>query len=150
MLDEITDEELHEIREIFKMFDKDGNLTIEISELESIYQALGRELTPNELNEMINDIDLNNDGYITFHEFLSLYKKKLLLKGNEEKLRQAFEICDCDDSGYVTLDELKRIMNEVGENLDQGQLIAMLRDVDVDGDNRINFEEFIQLLKKKQ
>ena len=40
-------------------------------------------------------------------------------------------------------------MNEVGENLDQGQLIAMLRDVDVDGDNRINFEEFIQLLKKK-
>ncbi|TFG07811.1 MAG: hypothetical protein EU539_03935 [Promethearchaeota archaeon] len=146
---DIEDNELHQIRDAFKTFDKDGNSRIEIDELENVYHALGRDFTQEDLKEMINAVDLNNDGYITFHEFLNLYKKKVIFDANEEKLRQAFKICDCDDNGYVTIDELRRIMIEVGENLTHEQIKSIVKEVDLDGDDKINFEEFIRLMKNQ-
>ena len=86
MLFEIGDEELHKIREQFALFDEDKSGTITINELGNIYEALGHQFTENELLEMMSDKDLNQDGYITFHEFLSLYKKYIHFKVQEEKL----------------------------------------------------------------
>ena len=147
MLFEIGDEELHKIREQFALFDEDKSGTITINELGNIYKALGHQFTENELLEMMSDKDLNQDGYITFHEFLSLYKKYIHFKVQEEKLIEAFKICDCDGNQYVTLDELRRIMKEVGESLNETQIRAMLKEVDMDGDDKINFQEFIKLMK---
>ena len=147
MLFEIGDEELHKIREQFALIDEDRSGTITINELGNIYEALGHQFTENELLEMMSDKDLNQDGYITFHEFLSLYKKYIHFKVQEEKLIEAFKICDCDGNQYVTLDELRRIMKEVGESLNETQIRAMLKEVDMDGDDKINFQEFIKLMK---
>ena len=149
MLFEIEDEELHKIRDIFKKFDKDGSLSLEINELGNIYRILGYHFTESELMEMVKDIDSNQDGYITFHEFLSSYKERVIFKAHEDKLREAFNLCDCDGDQYITLEELRRIMREVGENLEDKQLISMLKEVDKDNDNRLNFEEFIQLMKNQ-
>lgn len=147
MLFDIKDEDIHKIREEFALFDVDESGSITTNELRNIYNALGHDFTEKELEEMMNDIDLNQDGYITFHEFLSLYKKHAHFKVQEEKLIEAFKICDCDGNKFVTFDELKRIMKEVGENLSDRQIISMLKEVDFDDDNKINFEEFIQLMK---
>lgn len=147
MLFEIKDKEIHRIREQFAFFDEDGNGYITINELGKIYKALGHQFTEKELLEMINDSDLNQDGYITFHEFLSLYKKHVYFRVQEEKLIEAFKICDRNGNKYITLDELKSIMREVGENLKDEQIRSMLKEVDMDGDDKINFEEFIKLMK---
>ena len=149
MLFEIKDEDLHEIRETFAMFDADGSGSITINEIKNIYNALGHEFTEKEIKNMMNDIDINQDGYITFHEFLSLYKIYVHFRFQEEKLIEAFKICDCDGNIFVSFDELKRIMKEVGENLKDRQIRNMLKEVDMDGDDRINFEEFIQLMKNQ-
>ncbi len=149
MFIEIEDEELHEIRAAFAKCDEDGSGAITKDELGSILQSLGQYFSEKALIELMNNSDLNNDGYITFHEFLSLYKKQVLFKVQEEKLRKAFNICDYDGNGFVTLEELKHIINEVGENLNEEQIITMIKEVDMDGDDRINFEEFIQLMKNQ-
>ena len=147
MLFEISDEELHNIREQFALFDEDKSGSITINEIGNIYEALGHQFTESELLGMMQDNDLNQDGYITFHEFLSLYKRYIHFKVQEEKLIEAFKICDCDGNQYVTLDELRRIMKEVGESLNETQIRAMLKEVDMDGDDKINFQEFIKLMK---
>ncbi len=148
MLFDINDEEIHRIRYIFGTFDEDESGSITINEIGNIYNALGHEFSENELTDMMKTIDLNKDGYITFHEFLGLYKNHVFFKVQEQKLIQAFKICDCDGNKYVSLDELTRIMHEVGESLDNKQINDMLKEVDKDGDGRINFREFIQLMKK--
>lgn len=149
MLFDIKDEEMHKIREIFATFDEDGSGSITINELGDIYNALGHQFSEEELKEIMHNLDLNEDGYITFHEFLGLYKKHIFFKVQEEKLIEAFKICDCNGDKYVTLDELKLIMHEVGESLKDKQVRSMLKEVDRDGDNRINFKEFIQLMKNQ-
>jgi Ca2+-binding EF-hand superfamily protein len=149
VLFEIEDDELHRIRETFAIFDEDGSGSITFNELGDIFRAIGHNFSEIELREMMSNNDLNKDGQITFHEFLVLYKKYMIFKLHEEKLIEAFKICDCDGDRYVTLDELKRIMMEVGENLSNTQLTSLLKEADKDDDDRIDFKEFIQLMKNK-
>ncbi len=150
MLFDINDTEIHRIREIFSTFDNDRSGSITLKELKEIYSALGHDFSDNEIIGMMHNIDINEDGFITFHEFLNLYKNHVFFKLQEEKLIEAFKICDLDGNKYVTLDELKSIMHEVGENLKDPQIKAILKEVDSDNDNRINFKEFIQLMKNSK
>jgi len=149
MLFDLNDKDMHKIRDIFKKFDKDGSLSLEINELRNLYHALGYQFTNDEIMEMVKDMDINQDNRITFHEFLGSFKEKVVFKAHEDKLREAFNLCDCDEDQYITLDELKKIMRQVGENLKEKDLISMLKEVDRDKDNRLNFEEFIQLMKNQ-
>ena len=55
-----------EIKEAFKVFDKDGNGLISIHELGQVMSNLGEKLTTDELYEMIREADLNGDGQIDY------------------------------------------------------------------------------------
>ena len=77
MLFDIKDDEIHRIRDVFATFDEDNSGSITIKELGNIYDALGDGFTEKELITMMDNIDLNEDGFITFDEFLNLYKNKV-------------------------------------------------------------------------
>ena len=55
-----------EIRDAFKVFDKDGNGLISAHELRQIMMSLGEKLTDEELDEMMREADLNGDGQIDY------------------------------------------------------------------------------------
>ena len=149
MFIEIKDKDLFKIREDFARFDKDGSGSITINELGSVYKELGHDFSEEELSDMMKTIDFNEDGYITFQEFLSLYKKNVLIDVQEQKTREAFRICDCDGNEFVTFDELKIVMKHVGEHLTDHQVVDLLKEFDFDDDDKINIEEFIQLMKNQ-
>jgi calcium-binding protein CML len=58
-----------QMKQIFKMFDKDGNGFITASELASSMAKLGHALTVEELTAMIKEADSDGDGRISFEEF---------------------------------------------------------------------------------
>lgn len=53
-----------ELKNAFKVFDKDGSGTISSAELRSVLQHLGENLTDEELDEMLKMADKNGDGNI--------------------------------------------------------------------------------------
>ena len=59
-----------ELRERFKLFDKDGNGTISREELSQVMAQLGEKLSEEEIDEMIQDADKNGDGQIDYEEFV--------------------------------------------------------------------------------
>ena len=61
-----TDSE-EEIKEAFKVFDKDGNGLISLHELRQVMSNLGEKLTDEELDEMIREADIDGDGHIDYH-----------------------------------------------------------------------------------
>lgn len=142
----IEDDELDELRKAFTRCDVDDSGAITSDELHSVYKEMGQEFSQVEIEEMMSNSDLNNDGYITFNEFLRLYK---IQKAHEIKLRKAFEICDCDGNQFISFEELQQVMKHVQGELSKDQLRDLLNEADLDGDASINFEEFIHLTKIK-
>ncbi|KAK8490689.1 hypothetical protein V6N13_046912 [Hibiscus sabdariffa] len=58
-----------QLRQLFKMFDRDGNGYITAAELTHSMAKLGHTLTAEELTGMIKEADPNGDGMISFEEF---------------------------------------------------------------------------------
>lgn len=67
-----TDSE-EEIREAFKVFDRDNNGFISAAELRHVMTSIGEKLTDDEVDEMIREADQDGDGRIdcTFIKQLS-------------------------------------------------------------------------------
>jgi calmodulin len=66
-----TDSE-EEIREAFKVFDRDNNGFISAAELRHVMTSIGEKLTDDEVDEMIREADQDGDGRIDC-ESTSLY-----------------------------------------------------------------------------
>merc|ERR1712243_23343 len=65
-----------EIREAFQVFDGDGNGFINRQELACVMGNLGEALTPEEIQSMIDEADLDGDGQINYEEFFSMMNSK--------------------------------------------------------------------------
>ena len=69
----MNDDETEELLiEAFKVFDKDGNGFITSHELRNIMIHLEEDLTPEEIEEMVREADINNDGTIDLDEFVKM------------------------------------------------------------------------------
>lgn len=66
-----TDSE-EEIREAFRVFDKDGNGFISAAELRHVMTNLGEKLTDEEVDEMIREADIDGDGQVNYEGNKSL------------------------------------------------------------------------------
>ena len=68
------------------------------------------------------------------------------LKGQREELEsiivKAFKPFDKDGSGFIDCKELKLLAKEMGRELDPSEIDECMRDLDIDKDNRISYEEF--------
>jgi len=55
-----------ELREAFRLYDKEGNGYINVSDLREILRALDDNITEDELDEMIAEIDTDGSGTVDF------------------------------------------------------------------------------------
>nr|AGM32341.1 troponin C-like protein [Coptotermes formosanus] len=60
------------LKEAFRLYDKDGNGYIPTSSLREILMALDDQLTPDQLDEMIGEIDTDGSGTVDFEEFMEM------------------------------------------------------------------------------
>ncbi|KAL6907301.1 hypothetical protein GGI43DRAFT_397066 [Trichoderma evansii] len=63
-----------ELREAFKVFDRDGSGTISAAELRLVMQSIGENLTNEMIDEMICAADQDGDGTIDYDEFVAIMK----------------------------------------------------------------------------
>jgi len=61
-----------ELREAFRLYDKEGNGYIKTTDLREILRALDDKLTEDELDEMIAEIDTDGSGTVDFDEFMEM------------------------------------------------------------------------------
>ncbi|EPY78533.1 metallo-beta-lactamase domain-containing protein 2-like protein [Camelus ferus] len=70
----------------------------------------------------------------------------ILERDPHEEILKAFKLFDDDDSGKISLRNLRRVARELGENMSDEELRAMIEEFDKDGDGEINQEEFIAIM----
>ncbi|KAL5014089.1 hypothetical protein ScPMuIL_008359 [Solemya velum] len=138
-----------EIKELFRLFDKNNDKSISSSELEKAMRYLGMSPTQQQVKEALKTLDKNDDGKIEYPEFFAFMQQELQgttdIKDQEPTLRAAFRVFDRNGDGFVDAKELGAAMKKLGETLTDTEVEAMMREADVDGDGKINYEEFIRV-----
>jgi centrin-3 len=63
---------MDEIRKAFALFDDDGTGKISLRNLKRVAKELGESLDDDELQAMIDEFDLDQDGEISQNEFIQI------------------------------------------------------------------------------
>lgn len=141
----LSEEEIAGLKEMFKMIDTDNSGQITFEELKVGLQKFGANLNESEIHDLMQSADVDNSGTIDYGEFIAatLHLNKV---EREDHLVAAFAYFDKDGSGYITQDELQQACEEFG--LGDVRLEEMIREADQDNDGRIDYNEFVAMMQK--
>merc|ERR1712244_99270 len=105
--------------------------------------SLSIEHTDEDLQDMINVIDTDGDGTIDFHEFLTMMVSE---RSEVEEIREAFKVFDINKNGFISAEELRQVMTNLGEEVTDEEVNEMIRDADIDKDGLVSYEEFVIMM----
>ncbi|KAG8991208.1 Calcium-binding component of the spindle pole body (SPB) half-bridge [Tulasnella sp. 427] len=147
---EISDEQKQEIKEAFELFDTDKDGALDYHELKVAMRALGFDLKKAEVLKILKDHDKTGGGLIEFDDFAKIMSERILARDPHDEIRRAFQLFDDDHTGKISIRNLRRVAKEVGENLDDDELQAMIEEFDLDMDGEINESEFFAIMTDHQ
>ncbi|XP_008422380.1 calcium-binding protein 1b isoform X1 [Poecilia reticulata] len=150
---ELRPEELDELREAFKEFDKDKDGFIGCKDLGNCMRTMGYMPTEMELIELSQQINMNLGGHVDFEDFVELMGPKLLAETADmigvKELRDAFKEFDTNGDGQISTAELREAMKKLlGQQVGHRDLEEILRDIDLNGDGHVDFEEFVRMMSR--
>ncbi|XP_040396081.1 centrin-3 isoform X3 [Cygnus olor] len=131
---ELTEEQKQEIKDAFELFDTDKDRAINYHELKVAMRALGFDVKKADVLKILKDYDREATGKITFEDFNEVVTDWILDRDPQEEILKAFKLFDDDDSGKISLRNLRRVARELGENMSDEELRAMIEEFDKDGD----------------
>ncbi|KAH9614135.1 hypothetical protein KSS87_018681 [Heliosperma pusillum] len=144
--DFLSNQEVEDIKELFKRIDVDDDGVVSIEELKAGLLKFGSMLEESEVQMLIEAVDTYGKGTLDYGEFVavSLHLHKM---ANDEHLQKAFSYFDKDSNGYIEPEELQNALMEDG--LDDCVNVAndIFQEVDTDKDGKISYDEFVAMMK---
>lgn len=128
------------------MYDKAGEGAIDSKELGTVLRALGQNPSMAELEEMKTELESDS---VDFPSFLNLIANKIKDTETEEDLLEAFRVFDKDMQNTISAAELRHIMTNMGEKLNDEEVDEMLKEADSDGSGKVNYAEFVKTMFSK-
>ncbi|TRY68451.1 hypothetical protein TCAL_04687 [Tigriopus californicus] len=167
---QVTSDEVLEYHEAFSEFDRDKNQNISTSELGCVMRSLGENPTSMELEAIINEFDEDGNGTIEFPEFSIMMARKAKDQQQKEHLhwQETFRVFTTPREYPKTpkelqeehpivervlpIDEFRYVMSSLNISsrriVDASTVDEMIAAVD-DGDGKLDFKEFVELIQKR-
>ena len=169
----LSDEQHSEIKVVFQLFDPTLSGYIDIPTFEIMVHSLGFRLTKDDIEQLVDtileerqqqqngpDYPINNNANNRRQVDLSMATQILYRVGYdkrdiENEIQMYFEIFDGGRKGFITLQDLRRVQNEVHsfksmnveDVINEETLQAMIEQFDENHDGVVDYDEFKQILK---
>lgn len=154
----LKDEDIAELRKVFQQMDTNHNGILSVSEFKAAMASHSRRnivdsglarprrastINIAEIEAMFDGVNLDHTGGIKYSEFLaSAIQEQQYLA--EDAINEAFHKIDLDNSGTITMDELRELLGDTGVGDDE--LARIMEEVDYHADGTIDFEEFRKMM----
>ena len=72
-----------------------------------------------------------------------LVTERILARDPMEEIRRAFQLFDDDNTGKISIRNLRRVAKEIGDRLEDDELYVLFSSILVDTDNRVSRQAMI-------
>jgi len=146
----IDDEQIKPLSDVFTLLDHNKDGMLSLSELSHGLEKAGLEHAPEDVEQLMEATDSDGSGNIDYTEFIAatMGSNLYLL---EPYCRAAFRIFDRNCDGKISAEELNSVLKikSNGDDNDKQQTAASLvQQVDLNGDNQIDFTEFMKMMRR--
>jgi Ca2+-binding EF-hand superfamily protein len=149
----VSSSEGDDIKEAFELFDSNGDGRINAREIRSAMQSIGYDEKNPTVYEVMTELDNprnKNSGGATFNDFCQTVNYRVPEKETTEDLRKVFNLfLDDPNSSTTSLESIKRVADELGENIEEIELNAMLNKASKSR-ARLTFDDFVAIMTGKQ
>ena len=135
----------------FDMFDQNAANVIAALDIERVLSALGQEASPEEIQELLQQIDPKDTSEVEYNIFMDTVvpfirsKYSLTFAMSEATLLKYFKVLDMNEDGTVSYNEFRYILKTVAPNIDAEEKEAMVEHLDTDENGTIEWGEFRML-----
>jgi calcium-dependent protein kinase len=141
----LTVQETKELKDLFKQIDSNGDGKISKEELQNYYlKVMGDNYDLTEVEKIMKEIDSDQSGFVDYSEFIKATVSNSVIN-NVKNLRLAFMKFDSDNSGKISADEFRAVLDSefrYSENVWK-QIVKI---ADKNNDGEIDFSEFMQVV----
>lgn len=150
-MDSLPKDQIEMLRKCFDTFDREKLGYITAGTVSQMLDMMGFKFSSKELKALIEEIDEDGSGQIEFEEFIVLCGRFMEEEPEDnvvvlKELKEIFKLYDKDGVGFMTCDCLRGILMELDPTLDDDDLDDIIEEVDEDGSNTIDFDEFCKMM----
>jgi protein phosphatase len=159
---EILYEKCQTARQLFDVFDRNGDGYISLFEFMETLKTLNLGLTDNQIYDFMRDIDTDADNKISLEEFNKRFQVRYtksdvkgdkwvadvlqkigrILFASHKTVEEAFRKFDQNGDGVLSIAEWNACLKTIGFNLTPDEEQRLLKVVDADGSKHIDIREF--------
>lgn len=138
----LTNEQREQVNSQFLKIDKDKQGTISLYELKTVLEET-MQIDNEKAKAIFSALDNNQNEQIEYSDFLAgMMSSRISM--HDGLLVSAFNRFDQDKSGFISVDELKKVL---GESCKQEEIDKIMKDADLSNDGKISLEEFAEYLQ---
>lgn len=148
------EDKIEQLRSVFNHLDANGDGCLTTAELRDGLMSSGiftdGDSSPTCLLEIMQSVDADGSGEIDYTEFLAATLEHQVFV-QESVCWAAFRVFDSDDDGKISYEELTSVLQDqhVMRSVGKEQVDELMKEVDLNGDGFIDFQEFMAMMKKR-
>ncbi|CAL9738441.1 myosin light chain 1 [Monosporozyma servazzii] len=134
-------------KDIFTLFDKKAQGSISRDLVGDYLRAIGYNPTNKQVQELVESQGNGEQFTLEQLEQLIADNQKLLdatTQGKLEDFVKAFQVFDKENTGKVTVGDLKYMLTGLGEKLSDDEVEELLKGIEVDSEGGIDYRKFIE------
>ena len=134
-------EDLETYKELFKLFDKNGDGLISLAEYVTVLKMFNKDMKTDD-----NFLKHFTTNQMTFDDFLYELENNTCEKIEEHEIIKAFEIFDIDGDGLISINDYKITMAKLGDNLTTEVIAETFIEMGVCPTDKITYDIFKKIV----
>lgn len=133
-------------KDIFTLFDKKGCGSISNQQFGDYLRAIGYNPTNAQVGDILNG---TSGDVLTLDQITELISKNQELldattTGKIDDFIKAFQVFDKENTGRVTIGDIRYMLTGLGEKLSDEEVDELLKGVEADADGSIDYKKFME------
>lgn len=133
-------------KDIFTLFDKKGQGSIAKPQFGDYLRAIGYNPTNAQIEEILSAASQDTLSLDDISSLIESHQEMLdsTTNGKIEDFIKAFQVFDKENTGKVTVGDIRYMLTGLGDKLSDEEVDELLKGVEIDSDGGIDYKKFME------